>query len=140
MRKILIVLALVLSGLASGCALASVLPTVITVVQDAILIIDEIQGFVDQHFAGQPDPVKQRAVQAAIGRARTALDLALRTSKGTADLSDKQMTVAMDEFRAAYADLLSLVEPMGVHQVGSQKLMASPAGLIVPSPLALTLR
>ena len=140
MRKLLIVLALVLSGAVSGCALASVLPTVITVVQDAILIIDEIQGFVDQYFAGQPDPIKQRAVQAAIGRARTALDLALRTSKGTADVSDKQVAAALDEFRAAYADLLKLVEPLGVHQLGEPLASAGQYGLLVPSPLAIDVR
>lgn len=121
-----------------GCgAVAALLPKVVAVATDAIIIIDQIQRFVDRWFAASPDPERQKAVQAALDRSKVALDLALRISQGAEKVRDRQAEAAMAEFRRAYGDLLALVKPLGVRQVGSDEgLSAPPAALLVPRPLA----
>lgn len=123
-----------------GCAeLMSFLPKVIATVTDAQIILDRIEDYADAFFQAAPDPKLQRNVDQALDRCRTALSVALRTAHGTKDLTEKDADAALDNFRKAYRNLLVLVEPLGVAQgEPGDKLSASPTGLTVPPPLALS--
>lgn len=134
---VLLAVALSTSTLPGCGAVVALLPKVVAVATDAILIIDQIQRFVDRWFAARPDPERQKEVQKALDRSKVALDLALRISQSAEKVRDRQVAAAMAEFRKAYADLLSMVEPLGVRQVGrGEGLSAPPTALLVPCPLA----
>jgi hypothetical protein len=122
-----------------GCAeLISFLPKVISIVTDAQLILDKIEDHANAFFAVSPDPKLQRGVDQALDRCRTALSVALRTTHGAENLTQKDVDAAFDNFRKAYKNLLVLVQPLGVMEgAPGDKLAATPEGLVVPPPLAL---
>jgi len=122
-----------------GCAtLIDFLPKVVATVTDAVLIIDEIERFVDAFFSVKPDPVLQAKVDVAISVTRQALGVALRTTDGAEHLSKQEADAAFDQFRKAYAELLILLKPLGIVSAGRNDLLAAlPGKLIVPEPLAL---
>lgn len=126
---------------APGCAaVAPYLPTVIAAVTDGGLVIDTIDKFVDRYFEARPNAELQKKVDIAVARTRSALDAALRIASGAQDLNQAKVDEAFLEFRLAYQDLLALVGPLGVMAGGGGKLQARPGGLVVPEPMALTLR
>ena len=120
----------------SGCAaLMAALPDVIAAVIDGGHILDAIEAFlVGQH----PSAEDQKKISEAIGKARTALNAALRTAQGTQDLSDEKIDHAFDEFKVAYMELMSLVRPYGVRMatLPSARFATSREGLQVPEPMA----
>lgn len=134
-----LVLAASLTLTSAGCAWwISKLPVVIAAVQDGMIVVDGIQVFVDSWFKQKPDPVLEAKIDAAVAKARYALDAALRVAQGSDDLDQSKIDAAFAEFKQAYIDLLELVKPLGVKPEGD-KLAAAPTaggGLIVPEPLA----
>lgn len=122
-----------------GCAtLMTLLPKVIATITDAQMILDEIENFVDAFFAVQPDPPLQNKVTQALDNCRTSLNIALRTTTGAKDLTERDVEAAFKEFQKAYAELLVLVQPLGVVQGDTgDKLSIGPKQLVVPPPLAL---
>lgn len=143
LARIALVVALLASPLAagSGCAtIAPFLPTVIAAVTDGSLVIDTIDKFVDRYFESRPNPDLQKKVDIAVARTRSALDAALRIASGAQDMNQAKVDEAFLEFRLAYQDLLALVGPLGVMAGGGGKLQARPGGLLVPEPMAMTLR
>jgi hypothetical protein len=122
---------------ASCAAVVSYLPTVVAVVTDAILVIDQIKVFVDGVFVMKPAPELQKKIDQAIARTKVALDAALRIANGTDRLTKEQADAAFADFKVAYQDLIALVAPLGVST--GQTLRATPGGLQVPEPLALHL-
>jgi hypothetical protein len=126
------------------CACATVaahLPSVIAAVTDGVMVLDTIDRFADAYFSSHgADPRTQAKVDGAIERARAALNAALRAAQGAEHLTQEQIDAAFADFRAAYAELLALVAPLGVRQGTGETLRASPGNLVVPEPLALALK
>jgi len=129
-------------AIGSGCAqLLPLLPTVVAAVQDAVLIIDRIERYVDMVFAAAPDSAAETAVRTSLDKTRVALDVALRAAKGTADLGREDVSMAFAEFQRAYIELLKLLKPLGVVEMNysttNEYAATKGAGLVVPTPLAM---
>lgn len=123
-----------------GCAtIASNLPIVIAAVLDAQIILDSLTSFVDAFFKVKPDADLEKKVRDSMARTRSALNAALRLAQGAEKLDQAKIDEAFKEFRGAYTELLALLAPLGVSASGNT-LKATPGGLIVPEPLALTLK
>lgn len=142
----LFVLALVACLALPGCgALAAVVPVltdVIAKVTDGMQLLDQIASFVDRYFAVHPNPAKQQQVNAVIDKARSTLNVALRTSRGAKELTDEQADAAFADFKVAYQEVRRLVgslEGVRVTAPGQGQLMLA-AGegetLSLPEPLA----
>jgi hypothetical protein len=135
----LILTAMLLSA-APGCStIFSNLPSVLAYVQDGQLVLSTIESFANAFFAARPDASAQKAVNEAIAKAKSALDLAVRAAEGVDGLKQADVDAAFKSFSLAYQDLISLLGPMGVHVQGS-KLQATPGGLLVPEPLCFRLK
>lgn len=134
-------LALVLSiALGASCAtVASALPAVVAAVTDGMMVIDTIERFVHAYFVAHPSAETQAAVDAAIEKTRIALNVALRTAQGAKDLDQAKVDEAFANFKTAYVELIALVTPLGVLP-GGDTMMARPHTLVVPDPVALTLK
>lgn len=140
MKRITLALALVTTLTLSSCAaVVAHLPTVVAAVTDAMLVLDSIERFVALYFVKHPDEDKAAKVAAALVRARGALNAALRSAEGAKQLDQGQVDAAFAEFREAYQALIALVGPLGV-QPGGPALRAAPDTLIVPEPMALSLK
>jgi hypothetical protein len=120
----------------SCAAIVPYLPTVVAVVQDALIVVDQIKNFVDGVHVVKPD-VDLSKVYFAISRTKVALDAALRATNGVDKLTREQADAAFADFRVAYQDLIALVAPLGVKT--GDHLAAAPGTLTVPTPLALKL-
>lgn len=137
-----LVLALLSAFLAlplQGCAaVAGLLPDVIAYVTDGSQILDAIVAFVNNYFVAHPDPVAQAKFTDAMTKARSALNVALRTAQGAKSLDDASVDAAFADFKAAYLDLMTLVKPYGVVQndLPAAKFTVSKDTLVVPPPLA----
>lgn len=124
----------------SGCGtLTASLPAVLAAVTDGIMVLDGIQMFVDAFFRAKPNADVEKKVSDGMLRARAALNAALRLSQGAEKLDQAKIDEAFAAFRLAYADLLVLLGPLGVQQQGAA-FKATPGGLVVPVPLALTVK
>lgn len=92
----------------SGCAaLSSVLPTVMNVistVQDATLIVEQIVDWVDAHFSVSPDPKREAEIKLAIQDVRATLVAANKAAQAGSDEE-----AALEAFRLAYGKLVSLL-------------------------------
>jgi hypothetical protein len=137
-RTLCLTLALCLA-LPACAAVLAYLPTALAVISDAVLVLQQIEAFARGYFAAHPDPVTQAKIDAALLRARSALDAATRLANGAQALDAKQFAAALADFRAAYDDLLVLVGPIGVHHAVEGLDLGTGYGgdLIVPEPLAL---
>lgn len=129
-----------------GCAaVLAALPTVIAAVTDAMMILDQIEVWVNAYFAAHPDKEKQERVVQALGKTRNALVAANRTCSGAEKLDQAKVDDAFADFKVAYAELVALCGglPGGGFKVakkGEPLLAATPGGLTVPEPQALTLK
>jgi len=136
MKRLL--LALALFGTPSCATVVSALPAVISAVVDGALVLDTIASFIRRYFAERPNPDALAKVEIAIARARAALDAALRIAQGAQKLDQAKIDEAFADFRVAYQELLILVQPFGISS--GDKMAATPGGLQVPAPLAITLK
>lgn len=84
------------------------LPTVVSAVVDAITVLNQIEAWANVYFAAHPDKDKQKAVAQAIGKARSALNAANRTCRGTQELNQAQVDAAFADFKVAYQELSAL--------------------------------
>lgn len=137
----LVVALFALPAFLTACpAVISALPVIVATVQDAALILDTIEDFVQRYFAGHPDASRQKTVAQAIAKCRAALNATLRAARGVDELNQQKFDEAFADFKVAYAELLALVGPLGVRPSGS--LRVSPGGdqLEVPTPDAFTRR
>jgi hypothetical protein len=143
MRKLatILILGLTLSMGTIGCAtIAANLPNVIAAVLDSQMILDSISTVVDAYFKVKPNADQEKKVLTAMARARSALNAALRAAQGAEKLDQAQIDDAFKDFREAYTELLALTGPLGVTAQGKTFKAAPGGGLIVPEPLALTLK
>jgi hypothetical protein len=124
-----------------GCAtVASNLPVIIAAVMDAEMILSSLQSFVDAFFKVKPDEALEKKVRDAMARTRSALNAALRLAQGAEKLDQAKIDEAFADFKAAYAELIVILAPLGVSMSGSTLKATPGGGLIVPEPLALTLK
>jgi hypothetical protein len=124
---------------AVGCAaVLPHLPTVIAAVTDGLMVLDAIESFIDRYFKRNLDADKEAKVRTAISKTRSALNVALRTGQGAEKLNQAQIDEAFKDFKLAYQELLALAGPIGV--TSGDALSARPGGVVVPEPLALTLK
>ena len=143
MKRTATILAFVLAAESiSGCAtVAAVLPDVISAVTDGAQILDAIESFMRLVFVAHPDPDTEAKVAAALAKARTALNVALRTAQGAKDVTDERVDQAFEEFKQAYLELLALCRPYGVTpaKLPHARMATSGQTLQVPEPLAFRL-
>ena len=128
--------------LTSCHALLAALPEIIAVVTDAMLVLDQIQAFVDRYFKGAPNPPNEATVRDAMARARAALQLVNRAALAAEDIEQKDYDAAIKEFEQAYNDLLIVVNRrvpgLRIQRQGDPPMMlASEDELIVPEPIAI---
>lgn len=126
----------------SGCSFLKSIPfaSVSRVIQDASLILDQIESFAGTFFKLKPNAEKEEAVSQAVQRARNALIVAQRAAKGTEDLANEDYLAAIGDFRAAYDALtqaMAGVPGFSVAKAGETSLRTGPGQLVVPEPLAL---
>ena len=141
-RLCMLVIALVaLPTILTACppAVIAALPVIVAAVQDAALIIDSIEQFVQRYFAAHPDAAKEKTVAKAIAKCRAALNATLRAANGIDELNQQKFDEAFADFKVSYTELLAVTSPLGVKPAGSSLLLA-PSGetLEVPTPEAFT--
>lgn len=137
-RSLLLALSLALA--VPGCAaVMSILPKVVSIVTDAMMILDQIDQHTELFFKNVPNPELQAKVATALGKARAALNALNRTAQGIEDADDQRLAEAFRAFQEAYAELLVVVAPFGVQtaSAGGTFQVASAGVLYVPAPLAL---
>lgn len=145
MKRILVVAAVAASlALTTGCGLLHtiepVLTDVVAVVSDAEQVLALIDLAANTFFASRPElsDVKVKYV-AIMTRTREGLDAALRSVRAVTELDQAQIDLAFADFRAAYADLSSLVQSLGI-AAPAGTIALGPRGTLVqiPVPLAMT--
>ncbi len=119
----------------AGCPqVIRALPTVVSTVQEAAMVLDTIEDFSRGYFVVKPDAEKQKKVSQAIAKCRAALSATLHATSGAQEFDQKDYDASFAEFKKAYEELLNVVGPLGVRQAGA--LSAAPTGdsLEVPGP------
>lgn len=130
-------LAVFSSCLTSCKEFLAALPKVVSVVQDAMLILDQVESFTDQYFKAHPNHEREKAVKDGLARSRSALIAVQRAGVG-ADKLDRGATLsAIADFQAAYGELLKACEGIPGLNVGALGDAAPPGGLTIPEPLAM---
>lgn len=121
----------------SCAAVLKALPTIIQYVQDAQIVLDMI----DRQAAPilkLADEQVQKDYARAMGVAQTSLQVALRSTKGTEELSKEQVDASFENFREAYKDLLSVLQSAGLMSAdGMMKAAPGMEQVTVPEPLAI---
>jgi hypothetical protein len=112
------------------------LPKVVQYIQDAQLILDQIDAAAQPILALKADPELNKEYAKQLGSARSALQVAIRTTKGGQALSQGEIDAAFAEFKQAYTQLSSFLETSGLKVKG---LMSSPDGgsVDIPTPLVV---
>lgn len=124
----------------SGCAFLSALPEIMAGVNDAGLILDQIERWVGAFVAKSPNADLKKKVDEAMAICRSTLDAAERTLATIKDVSQKQYDAAIADFEAAFNALMEIVKEAGV-KLGDASLKTfkvSRDELVVPQPLLLT--
>ena len=132
--------ALSLSGCAAFAAVAGALPTVIQLVQDAVLVIDQIDSAARPFFEKEENAEFLKEYDEKMFVAKKSLQIALRASEGGKKLSDEEIDAAFADFRDAYKDLLGLLRDHGLMSEAGAMKASSGVSIDVEAPLALTLR
>lgn len=113
------------------------LPKVVQYIQDAQLILDQIDAAAQPVLASMADEQIKQEYAKRLGNARSALQIAIRTTKGGQALSQSDIDAAFAEFKEAYEKLSTLLDASGLKING---LMASPGGggVEIPVPLVVS--
>jgi hypothetical protein len=124
----------------AGCAAAiPVITKIASVVTDAFLVMDVIDGEVRRFFQANPSfpPELQEKYFTLYRKAMTALNAAQKAVAGAKNLSQDEYDAAFADFKAAYLEILDLLEKNGITQDGTLGL-ASGEKIELPEPQALT--
>lgn len=126
-------------AIAPGCAaFVKALPQIVSLVNDAVLVIEQIESFSQSYFRAHPDAAREAAVADALARTRSALIATERAASGVEAVSKEDTQAALDAFREAYGHLLEAIGGIPGLRVGSAGDAAAPGELVVPDPLLLT--
>ncbi len=121
---------------AQVAAVVETLPKVVQYIQDAQIILDQIDAAAQPILALKADEQLKQEYAKQLGNARSALQVAIRTTKGGQALSQGDIDAAFAEFKAAYTKLSTFLDTSGLKVNG---LMSSPGGGVeIPVPLAVT--
>lgn len=144
MRTIRLVLCVaLLSPVAAGCALLGgigpAIPTIVSVVNDAMLVLKTIDAAAQEYFRSRnvPEDVRKEYVRAYTA-AVAALNSANHTLRGVKNIDQKNYDQAIQEFRSAYGDLRDFLEQYGVMR--DDKMSIGGDEITVPVPEALEFR
>lgn len=121
-----------------GATLGTIIAVVLSVVNDAILIVDQISGYVDEYFAENENVELQKKVNDAVFRCREALILINHAAQGGKALGSEDVQLALAEFNKAFYALMNLVRPLGVRLSSDLDSYGVGARLIVRPPRTLT--
>lgn len=112
------------------------LPTIVRYIQDAQLILDQIDSAAPAILALKGDEALNKSYEQKMALARQALQVAIRSSKGSQALSEDDTNTAFNEFREAYKDLKVFLEQSGLLDNGT--MSASRGGTLqILDPLAV---
>jgi hypothetical protein len=144
MRAIRLVLGLALiSPFALGCSLLGgvgpAIPTIVSVVNDAMLILKTIDAAAQEYFRSRevPEDVRKEYVRAYTA-AVAALNAANHTLRGVKNIDQKEYDRAIQEFRSAYGGLRDFLEQYGVMR--DDKMSIGGDEVTVPVPEAIEFR
>jgi hypothetical protein len=125
---------------AMACAeLVPLIPTIVSIITDAVVVIETIDGVVQEHFrAVDVSPEVRAAYTQVHSRCLAALNAANHALRGAEKLDQKQFDAAFDDFDAAYRDLRVLLEKEGLLE--GDRLKAGGTEIVIPDPEVLTYR
>ena len=125
-----------------GCAaVMPVIPQIVSVVTDAMVVLGIVDSSVQEYFRTHPDldPAVRAQYVDVYQKALRALDAAQAALRGVEQLDQKQYDAAFAQFKAAYQELLDLLEQKGM--LRQQYLSAAPGqSVYLPMPEALSYR
>jgi hypothetical protein len=120
---------------AQVAAVVESLPKVVQYIQDAQLILDQIDAAAQPILVLKADESLRQAYAKQLANARGALQVAIRTTKGGQALSQGEIDAAFEEFKRAYRELSQFLDNSGLRVGG---VMASPGGSVqIPTPLVV---
>lgn len=138
MKPLRLLLMVAVLALIPGCAaFQKALPQIVSLVTDAILVIDQIDSFTGAYFKSHPNAEQEKAVADGLSRTRHALIAAQRTSESAGALGEGDAAGALAAFRGAYEELLAACAGIPGLKVGAIGDAAGPGTLVVPEPLIL---
>jgi hypothetical protein len=118
-----------------------VLTKIAAVITNARIVLDIIDGGVQEWFRTHPDvPEKAKQEYEKLHKkALLALDAAAQAVAGSTDLSQDEYDAAFAEFRQAYIDLVNLLHREGIARDNTMGA-ADGSTLVIPEPMALSHR
>ena len=134
----------------SGCAAvsaATVVQDVLAGIDDAGLVLQQIQTFVSTYFASKTDATNQALavkINAALTDARNGLDLVVRAGAVATDITDANLQQALTDFSTEFAAVVALGQQIGVQVSGTtptatpKPAVAGAPGLVVSQPMILS--
>lgn len=143
MRALLLALLLLaVPATQSGCgaSLAALVAHAVAIASEASGWVQAIADFVSASLDKVPDEGARKALAAAVQKARLAALALQDAARGADGLSKDDLPAAFAAFQSAYAELLELARPLGVHSVApGKKYAAGPHELAVPPPEHFTI-
>lgn len=134
MKKILLSTIFAIALLGCGASLGTIIATVLTVVQDAIIIVDEVEVFVNSIDI----PESTRAdINDAIFACRDALSFINSLAKAGKSIDDKDVQAAIENFRDAFNKLMAIIDRYGIVVDGKETVSGVPIKHSVRAPLLL---
>jgi hypothetical protein len=141
-RYLCLVFAMVVSVPVVGCnaqtaqAIVEFLPTIVRYIQDAQLILDQIDREVPPLLDRVGQPGLAEEYDKRMRQARAALLVAVRSTKGSQAISQGDIDAAFEEFRTAYRELNNLLQASGV-LLGNTLSSKGGVAIEIPEPLAV---
>lgn len=136
-QKLLTALLLSIS-VSTGCAaVMGALPTIIQLVQDAALILDDIDEAARPYFERAENKQLLGEYSEKMLVAKKALRVALRASEGGKRLSEAEVDEAFEDFREAYKDLLGVLRDNNLMTDQGALKSANGVTIDVEEPLAI---
>lgn len=126
------------TGCAAAAAIIGALPTIVQIVQDALIVLDQIDTTAKPFFERSENKELLDSYNKKMGAAKSALQVALRASEGGKELSDSEIDAAFDDFRDAYKELLSLLRDNNLMTAEGSLKTAGGANIDVLTPLAIS--
>jgi hypothetical protein len=111
-------------------------PAIDAGIVDATQILGTIGKFIDAYFESHPDPALQAKVLDGFAKAEGALSALAQLVAGGVDVAQKDVQAALQAFATAWADLMSLVGPLGV-QINGPGAKIGRDGLTIHEPAIL---
>lgn len=136
-----LMLALAVALAPLSCAGVQIVPILETVIQAASLAssaIASIEQFEADYFTLFPDPAREAEITKHLERAKATAAALAALSRTGVDVDQGKFVAALEDFRAAYADLLRAIEGLPsatlAHAATDRKAVASKGRLVCVAP------